>query len=178
MVSPPELVSEADIQRRVVELAGQINRDYAGRTLTIICTLAGSVTFVADLIRHLTVPFVVTYMHTANYVANGSGEVRIVLDTAEPLEGRDVIVCEGVVVTGITLKYLADWLALRRPASLTCCALVVKRPSLVVDVRVGYVGFEIERGYAVGYGIADRGRFRGLRYLADASRLPVRPPAG
>lgn len=165
----PPLVSEADIQARVAELACQINADYAGKSLTIVCTLAGSVVFVADLMRQLTVPFVCTFLHSVNYAS--TGEVRIVLDTVEPLEGRDVIVFEGVVVSGVTLKYLADWLALRRPASLKCCALVVKRPSLTVDVQVDYVGFEIDRGYAVGYGIADRGRFRGLRYLGDASRV-------
>jgi len=169
--TPPVLVSEERLQRRVTELAAQINREYAGREITLICTLAGSVVFVADLMRQLTVPFVCTFLHTSSYGPGGSSEVRVVLDTAEPIEGRHVIVFEGAVVSGLTLKYVVDWLHVRRPASLRCCALVVKRNSLKVDMPVEYVGFELNEGFAVGYGIADRGRFRGLRYLGDARGL-------
>lgn len=89
--------------------------------------------------RQLTVPFTCTFLHSVNYSSAGSGEVRVLLDTAEPLEQRHVILFEGVVVSGITLKYLTDWLRLRRPASLKCCALVVKRTSLTVDVDIDYV---------------------------------------
>jgi hypoxanthine phosphoribosyltransferase len=165
------LVSEERLRGRVAELARQISADYAGRQPTLVCTLAGSVVFVADLMRQLTVPSVLTFLHTASYGAGGGGEVRIVLDSAEPIEGRDVIVFEGAVVSGVTLKYVIDWLRLRRPSSLRCCALVVKRSSLTVDVGVEYVGFELNEGFAVGYGIAHGGRFRGLPYLADARGL-------
>jgi hypoxanthine phosphoribosyltransferase len=164
----PVLIAEDRLQQRIAEIARQISADYAGREVTLVCTLAGSVIFVADLIRQLTIPAACTFLHTATYGTPASGEVRIVLDTSDPLEGRHLIVFEGAVVTGSTLKYVMDWLQLRRPASLRCCALIVKRQSLKVDVPVEYVGFELNEGFAVGYGIAHRGRFRGLPYIADA----------
>ena len=164
----PVLVAEDRLQERVTELAHEINADYTGREVLLICTLAGSVVLVADLMRRLTVPFSCAFLHTASYGPDAAAEVRIALDTTEPIEGRHVIVFEGAVVSGLTLKYVTEWLRLRRPASLRCCALVVKKKSLRVDLSIEYVGFELNEGFAVGYGIAHGGRFRGLPYLGDA----------
>lgn len=169
---PNVLVPEHRLQQRVTELASQISDDYRGKELTLVCTLGGSVVFVADLMRRLSVPFTCTFLHTSSYSDATGGEVRIVLDTLEPIQGRDLIVFEGAVVTGLTLGYVVDWLQLRRPASLCCCALIVKRKTLKVDLPLRYVGFEIDEGYAVGYGIAHQGRFRGLPYIGDARGLP------
>lgn len=163
------LVEQAALQRRVAELAAQIARDYAGRELDVICLLNGASVFCADLVR--AIGGGVTRVHNLGFDsyagARASGEVRLTLDVAEPLEGRHVLVVEGVVISGRTPKYLLDMLRLRLPASLALCALGVKPRARAVELDVAYHGFEFGAEMAAGYGMG-KGAQRALPYIVAA----------
>jgi hypoxanthine phosphoribosyltransferase len=148
------LVSGQEIQARVSALAAQINADYVGREIDVICLLNGGSVFCADLARRLTVP---TRIHQFGFTSypqgNVTGEVRITLDVTEPLHDRHVLVVEGIVISGRTPRYLLDLFALRRPASLAMCALGRKPAQLQVDLPLVYTAFEFGPEFIVGYGI-------------------------
>lgn len=165
------LVSTEQIQKRVVELADQINRDYAGvDRLYIVGILKGAFIFLADLTRHLSVPHVVDFMALSSYgKTTSSGAVRILMDLREPVEGQHVLVVEDIVDTGHTLDYLLHILSSRRPASLRTCALVRKQRENN-GVKVDYLGFEIPDVWVVGYGLDYADRFRTLPFVAELKR--------
>ena len=163
------LFSEAQLQKRVSELATQINADYAGQELSIVCTMGGATVFFADLARRLTVPTRHLFMSFSGYggPAGRSGEVRIHMDLAEPLEGRHVLLLEGAVISGRTPRYVLEMLKLREPASLRFGTLLLKRASLKVPLPLDYVGFEVEdQGIAIGYGMGHDAGQRSLPYIA------------
>lgn len=163
------LVSEETIRARVREIAEQINADYAGRELSIVCTLGGATVFFADLVRHLTVATRHLFMGFSGYggPAGRSGEVRVHMDVAEPLEGRHVLLLEGAVISGRTPRYVVELLKLREPASLRFATLLLKRASLKVPLPLDYVGFEIaDEGIAIGYGMGHDAGHRSLPYIA------------
>jgi hypoxanthine phosphoribosyltransferase len=155
------------IQARVSALAREISADYAGRELHVVCLINGAMTFCADLVRQITVP---TYQHALGFSsysgAPPSGEVRVTLDVAEPLQRQHVLVVEGIVVSGRTPKYVMDLLRLRQPASLAMCALGRKAKAIAVDLEVRYVAFEFGDEIAVGYGVG-KGPDRAWAHLAD-----------
>ena len=162
------IISEEDLTRRITELAADINRDYAGRDLLLIGVLKGAIFFVSDLMRQLTVPVEVDFMAVASYgsATRSSGVVRILKDLDAVIEGRDVLIVEDIVDSGLTLQYLLRNLAGRNPATLEVCALLVKPSRRKVDLPTRYVGFEIPDEFAIGYGLDHAERFRNLPYVA------------
>ena len=166
------LVPAEDLTRRVTELATDISRDYAGRDLVLIGVLKGAVFFVSDLMRHLDVPVEVDFMAVASYgsATRSSGVVRILKDLDAAIEGRDVLIVEDIVDSGLTLQYLLRNLAGRNPASLEVCALLIKPSRRKVDLECRYVGFEIPDEFAIGYGLDHAERYRNLPYVAALAR--------
>jgi len=163
------LVSSQDLQRRVAELGRQISEDYAGRDLVMIGVLKGAVLFLADLMRHVSVPCEIDFMAISSYGSqtDSSGVVRIMKDLDAPIQGRHVLIVEDIVDSGLTLQYLERNLKAREPASLEVCALLTKPERLRPDIEPPrYVGFEIPNRFAIGYGLDHAQRHRNLPYVA------------
>jgi hypoxanthine phosphoribosyltransferase len=162
------LVSAEALQRRIRELGEEISRDYVGKDLVLIGVLKGAVFFLSDLMRHITVPVEVDFMAVASYgsATKSSGVVRILKDLDAVIEGRDILIVEDIVDSGLTLQYLLRNLAGRNPRSLEVCALLIKPERRKVDLRTRYVGFEIPNRFAIGYGLDHGERYRNLPYVA------------
>ncbi len=162
------LVPAGALQERVGELAAEISRDYAGRDLVLIGVLKGAVFFLSDLMRRLEVPVEVDFMAVASYgsATKSSGVVRILKDLDAVIEGRDVLIVEDIVDSGLTLQYLLRNLAGRDPRSLEVCALLIKPERRKVELHTRYVGFEIPNRFAIGYGLDYGERYRNLPYVA------------
>jgi bifunctional protein TilS/HprT len=160
------LVSAPQLKRRVSELGAQISKDYRGKTPLLVGVLKGVVFFMADLVRQISVPVVVDFMAISSYDNAGSGSVRILKDLDENLEGRDVLVVEDIVDTGMTLHYLLGYLQARHPASLRVCTLLDKRARRLVDLPIEYVGFEIPDEFVIGYGLDYGQLYRNLPFIA------------
>jgi hypoxanthine phosphoribosyltransferase len=162
------IVAAEDLQRRVRELAEAISREYVGKRLLLVCVLKGAVFFLSDLMRHIDIPVEVDFMAVASYgsATDSSGVVRILKDLDMPLEGRDVLIVEDIVDSGLTLQYLLRNLGSRNPASLEVCSLLTKPSRRKVDLPVRYVGFEIPDRFVVGYGLDYDERYRNLPYIA------------
>jgi hypoxanthine phosphoribosyltransferase len=178
-VSAPEesavgevLVSAEEVQRRVAELGEQISRDYAGRSLLLIGVLKGAVFFLSDLMRFIEVPVEVDFMAVASYgsATDSSGVVRILKDLDASIEGRDVLIVEDIVDSGLTLQYLMRNLGSRNPSTLEVCALLTKPERRKVDLPTRYVGFEIPNRFVVGYGLDYDERHRNLPFVAALER--------
>jgi len=160
--------SAEKIRRRVAELGEEISRDYEGKDLVLVSVLKGSVVFLADLMRELRVPVHVDFIALSSL---GSGErpggvVRVVKDLDLPVAGRDVLIVEGIVDTGLALGYLVGMLEKRKPSSLEVCTFLDRRVRRLVDVPVRYVGFDVPDQYLVGYGLDHRQACRNLPYIA------------
>jgi len=168
------LLSEETIRQRVRELAADISRDYRGRTPVLIGILKGAVTFLADLMRELEVPCHLDFMAISSYGSGTqtSGVVKILKDLDQPIEGRDVIIVEDIVDSGLTLLYLTENLRTRRPASLRVCVLLDKYERRQVNVDLHYVGFTIPDRFVVGYGLDYAEDFRYLPYVGVLKELP------
>lgn len=164
------LFPREEIARRVRELAATINALYADRDLVLVGILRGAFVFLADLVRNLTIPAAVDFIGAASYGSRSetSGQVRITKDLQIAIRGRDVLLVEDIEDTGITLRAILDHLAAQRPRSLKVCTLIDKTERRRMDVKVDYVGFEIPRGFIVGYGIDYAERFR---HLPDIYRI-------
>jgi hypoxanthine phosphoribosyltransferase len=164
-----EILIEAEaLKNRIRELGEEISVDYAGRDLLLIGVLKGAVFFMADLMRRLTVSCEVDFMAISSYGAStdSSGVVRILKDLDINIEGRDVLVVEDIIDSGLTLSYLIRNLEARDPASLEVCALLTKPERREIDVPVRYVGFEIPNRFVIGYGLDFAERYRNLPYVA------------
>ncbi len=166
------LVPEDRLAQRVRELAAEISRDYAGRDLLLVGVLKGAVFFLSDLMRHLEIPVEVDFMAVASYgsATKSSGVVRILKDLDAVIEGRDVLIIEDIVDSGLTLQYLLRNLAGRDPRSLEVCALLVKPDRQKVELPTRYVGFEIPNRFAIGYGLDYAERYRNLPYVAALAK--------
>jgi hypoxanthine phosphoribosyltransferase len=162
------LVTAEDLQRRVVELGEEISRDYAGRSLLLVGVLKGAVFFLSDLMRYIDIPVEVDFMAVASYgsATDSSGVVRILKDLDASIEGRDVLIVEDIVDSGLTLQYLLRNLGSRNPRTLEVCALLTKPERRKVDLPTRYVGFEIPDRFVVGYGLDYAERHRNLPYVA------------
>jgi hypoxanthine phosphoribosyltransferase len=162
------LVTADQLQRRVRELGEEISRDYAGRDLLMVGVLKGAVFFLSDLMRHIDAPCEVDFMAVASYgsATDSSGVVRILKDLDRPIEGREVLIVEDIVDSGLTLQYLLRSLGARNPATLEVCALLTKPERRKVELPTRYVGFEIPNRFAIGYGLDHAERFRNLPYIA------------
>ena len=168
------LISEAEIAQRVVDLGAQITKDYAGRSPLLIGVLKGAFVFMADLARAIDLPVEVDFMAVSSYGAatQTSGIVRIVKDLDADLSGRDVIIVEDIVDSGLTLSYLRKGLLAREPASLEICALFVKQDQQRARFELAYTGFDIPSDFVVGYGLDVAERYRNLSelYVWDPDR--------
>ena len=162
------LVQADDLSHRVRALGEEITRDYEGKELLLICVLKGAVFFLSDLMRHIEVPCEVDFMAVASYGSStqSSGVVRILKDLDAPIEGRDVLIVEDIVDSGLTLSYLLRSLSARNPASLEVCALLTKPARREVELPAKYIGFEIPDRFAIGYGLDHAERYRNLPYIA------------
>ena len=168
MSTPPILLSSDAIQARVAALAAEIDRDTRGPDgLHLVCVLKGAFVFLADLVRALRSDVTLDFMAVSSYAkgTTTTGEVRVLKDLDSALDGRDVLVVEDIVDTGLTLHYLQDILRARRPRSLRTVCLLSKPARRRVEVPVEYVGFEIEDRFVVGYGLDYAGRYRNLPYI-------------
>ncbi len=159
------LFSATDIERRVMELAGQISNDYAGKRPVLIGAQRGFICFMADLMRRITVPLDLDFM-TISYYGQGQDGVRVIKDVELPLTGRHVILVEDIVDTGITLDYLLRHLRAHSPASLSVCALLDRRARRLVHINLNYVAFEVPDEFVVGYGLDYHEEYRNLPFIA------------
>jgi hypoxanthine phosphoribosyltransferase len=170
------LITASEIERRVNELGGEIARDYAGKEPLFVGVLKGVTCFMADLMRHTALPLSVDYMTISSYDGDRSGAVRIVQDLVENIAGRDVLIVEDIVDTGMTLNHLMKQLQSREPSSLRVVALLDKRVRRLVDVPLDYVGFEIPDEFVVGYGLDYAQRFRNLPFVATLRPEALQSP--
>ena len=164
-----DVLVEADVlARRVEELGERISADYEGRDLFLVGVLKGAVFFLSDLMRCLTVACEVDFMAVSSYGSStdSSGVVRILKDLDASIEGREVLIVEDIVDSGLTLSYLLRTLRARDPSSLEVCALLTKPERRKVELPIRYVGFEIPNRFAVGYGLDHAERYRNLPYVA------------
>jgi hypoxanthine phosphoribosyltransferase len=162
------LVQRDELEHRVRELGAEISRDYADKKLLLVGVLKGAIFFLADLMRHLEIDCDLDFMAVSSYGAStdSSGVVRILKDLDAPIEGRDVLIVEDIVDSGLTLSYLFRMLRARNPASLEVCALLTKPARREIDLPIRYVGFEIPNRFAIGYGLDFGERYRNLPYVA------------
>jgi hypoxanthine phosphoribosyltransferase len=170
------LIDRDVLQRRIQELGEEISTDYAGRDLLLIGVLKGAVFFMADLMRNLTIPCEIDFMAISSYgdSTDSSGVVRILKDLDINIEGRDVLIVEDIIDSGLTLSYLMRNLEARSPASLEICALLTKPERREADVPVRYIGFEIPNRFVIGYGLDFAERYRNLPYVGilDPALIP------
>jgi hypoxanthine phosphoribosyltransferase len=161
------LISGRALAARVRALGRAISRDYRGRTLTLVCVLKGAAIFFADLVRAIDVPVELEFIGVSSYAdaAETSGEVRLWTDVARPLAGKDVLLVEDIVDTGLTAAFLVSLLQTRSPRSLALCSLLEKPSRARTRVDIAYRGFVIDDVFVVGYGLDLAGRFRNLPYL-------------
>lgn len=161
------MIEEAAVNARIKELGEEISRDYAGRTVHLICILKGSVYFTCELAKRITVPVVMDFMQCSSYGAatKSSGVVKLSKDLDMAITDRDVIIIEDIIDSGRTLSHLKNLLSQRGPASLKICTLLDKPDRRVVDVDVEYTGFQIEDKFVVGYGLDYDQLYRNLPYI-------------
>ncbi len=162
------LLAEEAVDQRIQELGDAISRDYAGKSIHLICILKGSVFFTCELAKRITVPVSLDFMSVSSYGAgtSSSGVVKISKDLDEPLEGKEVLIVEDIIDSGRTLSYLIEILKKRNPHSLKLCTLLDKPDRRVVDnVTVDYTGFEIPDKFVVGYGLDYAQKYRNLPYI-------------
>ncbi len=162
------LIETETLRRRVVELGVEIDADYQGRDLVIVGVLKGALIFMADLMRALSVSCEIDLMAVSSYGSStvSSGVVRILKDLDANIEGRDVLIVEDIIDSGLTLQYLMRNLGARDPASLEVCALLTKPERRRVDLPIRYTGFEIPDRFVIGYGLDHEQRYRNLDYVA------------
>ncbi len=162
------LVQPDELKERVRSLGQAVSSEYAGRDLLLIGVLKGAVFFLADLMRQISLPCEVDFMAVSSYgsATDSSGVVRILKDLDVPIEGRDVLIVEDIVDSGLTLQYLMRNLGARNPASLEVCALLTKPERRKVELPIRFVGFEIPDRFAIGYGLDHAEKYRNLPYVA------------
>ena len=161
------LLTGDEIAARVADLGAQLAADYAGRTPVLVSVLKGSIVFLADLIRAMDVPLNVDLMELSSYgsATESSGQVRILKDLSSSIEGRDVVVVEDIIDTGLTLNYLLRYLAERHPASVRVCCLLDKPARRLAEIEIDYRGFTIPDRFVIGYGLDYDERYRNLPYV-------------
>lgn len=162
------LLSEDQIRVKVVELGKRISADYAGRELTLVSVLKGSLPFMADLMRQIDLPLQIDLMEVSSYggtATESSGLVQILKDLSAPIDGRDVLLVEDIIDTGLTLNYLLRYLRGKNPQSIKVCALLDKPARRLIEIPIDYVGFEIPDAFVVGYGLDFGEVYRNLRFV-------------
>ena len=162
-----EMISEAQLNVRIKELAEQISRDYKDKSVHLICILKGSVFFTCELAKRLTIPVTLDFMSVSSYNSEtvSSGRVRILKDLDESIQGKDVLIIEDIIDSGNTLSYLKELLTARAPRSLSICTLLDKPDRRVTEVDVKYVGFVVPDEFVVGYGLDVDQYYRNLPFV-------------
>jgi hypoxanthine phosphoribosyltransferase len=161
------LITAEEIQAKTVELARHISADYEGQNLLLVCILKGGMVFLADLMRHLTIPHEIDFMAVSSYGTSteSTGIVRILMDLETNIQGRNVLIVEDIIDTGRTLKYITENLKTRRPASLRICTLLNKPARRTIEIPLDYVGFEIPNKFVIGYGLDYAEIYRNLPFV-------------
>jgi hypoxanthine phosphoribosyltransferase len=163
------LIDEETLQKRVKELAEEINRDYQGKDLLLICILRGGIVFLADLMRHITVPHQLDFMAVSSYgtgMRTSGGSVRLSLDLKTDIRSREVLLVEDIVDSGNTIAYVLEFLQTRQPLSLKVCALLDKPERRETPVPINYRGFSIPNKFVFGYGLDLDEYYRNLPFVA------------
>lgn len=160
-------MSEDEVDARIRELGEQINKDYEGESVHLICVLKGGVFFMCELAKRITVPVSMDFMSVSSYGNStvSSGIVKIIKDLDEPIEGKNVLIVEDIIDSGNTLHYLVDMLYKRQPKSIRICTLLDKPERRVADVHVDYTGFNIPDEFVIGYGLDFEQKYRNLPFI-------------
>lgn len=157
------LISRKEIAQKVKDLANQINRDYQGKAPVLVGILKGTFVFLADLVRHLNLPVEIDFVQISSYVGmETTGKIKIVKKLGIPVKGRDVLVIEDIVDTGLTLSFLLNYIKRKKPASLKTCALFDKPERRRIPIPIDYLGFTVPNKFLVGYGLDWNEKFRHL----------------
>ncbi len=161
------LFTQKEIEARVAQMGAQITRDYQGKNLVLVGILRGAYIFMADLTRHIDLPCQVDFMSASSYGkgTTSSGQVRIIKDLSEPVDGKDLLLVEDILDSGNTLYYLRDMLSARKPASISICTLLDKPERRKKDIKADYYGFQIPDAFVVGYGLDYAEGYRNLPYI-------------
>lgn len=158
-----------EIQKRVRELGNKITHDYYGKELILICILRGAVVFLTDLIKHIDLPLSIDFMSISSYGFNetDSGLVKITKDLDENIEGKNVLIVEDIIDTGLTLSYMIRNLQLRNPASIEICTLIDREVRRIASLKIKYSAFKLEEKYVVGYGLDYKQKYRNLESIYE-----------
>ncbi|MCX6347177.1 MAG: hypoxanthine phosphoribosyltransferase [Actinobacteria bacterium] len=158
-----------EIQKRVRELGNKITHDYYGKELVLICILRGAVVFLTDLIKHIDLPLSIDFMSISSYGFNetDSGLVKITKDLDENIEGKNVLIVEDIIDTGLTLSYMIRNLQLRNPASIEICTLIDREVRRIASLKIKYSAFKLEEKYVVGYGLDYKQKYRNLESIYE-----------
>lgn len=162
------MISKEELHDRVAQLGAEISKDYKGQSILAICVLKGAVLFLSDLIRELNIETKIDFMAVSSYGAStkSTGVVRILKDLDSNIEGENIVIVEDIIDSGLTLKYLKEYLLARDPKSLRICTLLDKPDRRIADVKADYVGFTIDNKFIVGYGLDYNQRYRNLPYIS------------
>lgn len=161
------LIDETKVQARIRELGAEITRDHAGKELTLVCVLKGSVFFFTDLARAIDLPLTIEFLGVSSYQGGveTTGEVRITTDVSKPMAGKHLVVVEDIIDTGLTMKFLLENLKARQPASVKLCSLLEKPARARTQVPIDYKGFVIDDVFVVGYGLDYGEKYRNLPFI-------------
>lgn len=161
------LLTKEEIEKKVAELGEKISEDYKGKNLLLVGILKGSVVFMSDLMKHITIPARIDFMSVSSYGSGvkSSGVVKIIKDLDNPIQGYDVLIVEDILDSGLTLHYIMDLLKSRNPNSIKICTLLDKPYSRKVDVKTDYCGFEIPDKFVIGYGLDYAEKYRNLPFV-------------
>ena len=161
------LLTESDLRSKISQIGKMISKDYEGRELVLIGVLKGSVMFMADLMKKIEIPCSMDFMAVSSYgnSTKSTGVVRILKDLDFGIEGKDVLIVEDIIDTGVTLKYLVEYLKARKPNSLEICSLLNKQERRTVDISAKYLGFEVPDFFLVGYGLDYAEKYRNLPFI-------------
>ena len=173
------IIPEDVLQKRIVELGTEISRDYQGETLHLICILRGGVVFLADLMRHITVPNSIDFMAVSSYgagVRESTGKVRITLDLQVDIRNRNVLLVEDIVDSGYTISSVIDFLETRHPKTLKVCTLLSKEERREIQVPIDYCGFVIPNKFVFGYGLDLDELYRNLPFIGTVNTARYTPP--
>jgi len=173
------LIQADELQSRIAELGEEINHDYQGKNLHMICILRGGVMFLADLMRHIDLPHTIDFMAVSSYgtgARQSTGQVRIALDLKEDIHDRDVLLVEDIVDSGYTIASVLELLATRHPRSLKVCTLLDKSERREVEVPIDYRGFAIPNEFVFGYGLDLDEYYRNLSFIGTVNPKKYQPP--
>jgi hypoxanthine phosphoribosyltransferase len=161
------LFDESAIQKRIREMGAELSKEFANKNPILICILRGAVVFLTDLMRHITIPLEIDFMSVSSYGSStvSSGVVKIRKDIDVPVHDRHVIIVEDIVDSGLSLRYIRDYILNHKPKSITTCVLLDKPAARKIEIKLDHVGFEIEDEFVVGYGLDYAERYRNLPYI-------------